>query len=77
MTRPLPELEHFLSVANVAGTEVLFTVRVPSSDEVVSINMNAVFREIYDAFRALEKFVEAKDITARGGLGGLGAPPQA
>jgi len=64
-------------VANVAGTEVMFTVRIPSSDEVVSVNMNLLFREIYDALRALERFVEAKDITARGGLGGLGAPPNA
>ena len=71
--RPMPECEHFLALANASGTEVLYSATTPTG-ETVSCNMTAVIAEVLKAVRDLEKLVEAKSITDRGGLGGLGRP---
>lgn len=69
--RPMPVLEHFIAITQASGTETMFTVRSPDG-EVVSLNLNDVFKELHDGFRALERLVDARTITDRGGMGGLG-----
>ena len=76
MRRPLPVMERYLELTALAGSEVNFVVTGPDGRE-QSINVNLVFREMYDALRALEQLVEASNLTKAGGMGGLGVPPQA
>ncbi len=76
MIRPLPECERFLALASASGSEVIYSAKTQDG-EVVSCNMTAVIAEMVQTIRALEKLIEARHITDRGGMGGLGPPPQA
>jgi hypothetical protein len=52
-----PLLDKFLAVTSVAGTEVNFSVRTPGN-EVVTFDMNALFREMHAALHSLHHFMD-------------------
>jgi hypothetical protein len=72
----MPTLERMVELAQLPGSETVFTMKLPDGGQ-ASINLNDIWSELLGAVRAMETLVEARNITDRGGLGGLGPPPQA
>ena len=52
-----PLLDKFIAVTSVAGTEVNFSVRTPSN-EVVTFDINALWREVHSALHSLHHFMD-------------------
>ena len=52
-----PLLDKFTAVTSVAGTEVNFSVKTPSG-EVVTFDVNALFREIHFSLHSLHHFMD-------------------
>jgi hypothetical protein len=73
MRLELPVLENFLQMTSAAGNEVLYTVLLPSGEK-KTIDMNLLFREVHDALRALEHFLDlpykAANPTGQEAIGG-------